>query len=112
MKKDIRELVKLVIQENESKTNYDITKDMVIVDQINKSTIDGDFPKDAQYCVYGKSGEFITKFYKIQEVKNSGDTNSNRLHYWSERGGWYPSAYNLGQPDHNKLKRVKFIKIV
>ena len=81
-----------------------------IVNTIKRTDIEGSVPGEAKYAQLNPSGEFIQKFYRMNNIKFNDNTNVDSLEYWGEQGGWHGSSYN--NKDTDKLTNHKFLEIV
>lgn len=71
------------------------------METIKRQDIKGETPKDAQFAKLNPSGDFIEKFYKINEHEIPM--------YYGEQGGWH------GSFSHTKdsiLKSPLFLQII
>ena len=66
-----------------------------IIGQINRQSINGVTPLNANMCKVEKKG-FISMFYKIETIKFNDSTTRDVLQYLSScGGGWMNSDYNI-----------------
>jgi len=70
--------------------------------------INGSVPKGAMYASLSPIDK-IQKFYRIETTNQLGNSTFKTIHYYSERGVWMPSDYNVTDKDAPKLRLLEIV---